>query len=349
MITIMVWKTAKKFVTIKLLQFGFIGNAQLRMVKRLSQETKANYGGQAVIEGVMFAGRHVNVTAVRRKNNEITFYEVPRQDKPWMNKLKKIPFIRGIVGIFDASAKGYQHLNYAAEKYAEDEEGPEANPQDKQESKWNLAMIVGVAVVGVLSLVFSKIIFTAVPAIIEELLLGKAFDNRVVHTLIEGLIKIAFLLGYLWLIAKTPIIKRLFQYHGAEHKVITAYEAGVDLTVKNVQKFNTLHYRCGSSFIILSVIIGVVIYSFIPYDNLWERVYPRLLLIPVVIGISYEFLRLTNALRDVPVLRWLGYPGLWLQLLTTKQPEDDQVEVSIASFNRMRELDKELVSNKAAS
>ncbi|MEW9106955.1 DUF1385 domain-containing protein, partial [Paenibacillus sp.] len=111
----------------------------------------------------------------------------------------------------------------------------------------------------------------------------------------------------------------------------------------------TLHYRCGSSFIILSVIVGVVIYSFIPYDNLWERIYPRLLLIPVVMGVSYEFLRLTNALRDVPVLRWLGYPGLWLQLLTTKEPTDDQVEVSIASFNRMRELDRELQSNQAVS
>ncbi|SYX84805.1 conserved membrane protein of unknown function [Paenibacillus alvei] len=311
-------------------------------------DQKSIYGGQAVIEGVMFGGKHVNVTAVRRKDQSITFYEVPKKDKAWVAKLKRIPLLRGIVGIFDASAKGYQHLNYAAEKYAEDEEGIEAAEAGK-DSKWNLAMIVGVAVVGILSLIFSKIIFTTVPVVIEELIFGSTFNNIVIHTVIEGVIKIAFLLGYLWLISKTPIVKRLFQYHGAEHKVITAYEAGVDLTVQNVQKFSTLHYRCGSSFIILSVIVGVVIYSFIPYDNLWERIYPRLLLIPVVMGVSYEFLRLTNALRNVPVLRWLGYPGLWLQLLTTKEPTDDQVEVSIASFNRMCELDQELQPNQAVS
>jgi uncharacterized protein YqhQ len=131
----------------------------------------------------------------------------------------------------------------------------------------------------------------------------------------------------------------LFQYHGAEHKVISAYEAGLDLTVRNVQKFNTLHYRCGSSFIILTVIIGVIIYSFVSYDSFTQRIIQRLILLPLVIGVSYEALRITNALRDIPVLRYLGYPGLWLQKLTTKQPEDAQVEVSIASFNRMREID----------
>jgi uncharacterized protein YqhQ len=138
-------------------------------------------------------------------------------------------------------------------------------------------------------------------------------------------------------------MKRLFQYHGAEHKVINAYEAGLPLTVANVQKSSRLHYRCGSSFIIFTAIIGVLVYSvfniFNPYDSLWERVYERLLLIPVVIGVSFETLYLTNLLRETPLLRFLGYPGLWLQKLTTKEPTDEQVEVAIASFNRMRELD----------
>ncbi|WP_028544127.1 DUF1385 domain-containing protein [Paenibacillus taiwanensis] len=311
----------------------------------MSEQSKAIYGGQAVIEGVMFQGRHVNVTAVRRKNNEISYYEVPREEKKWLNALKKIPLLRGLVGIIEASARGAQHLNYAAEKYAEDEEGP-IQESDKK-SGWSLSMILGVAVVGVLSFIFGKVIFTAAPAVIEQLLFGKAFENQVVHTIIEGIIKIVILIVYLWVISMTPIIKRLFQYHGAEHKVITAYEAGLELTVKNVQKFNTLHYRCGSSFIVLTVIVGVIIYSFVSYDSLLERVLWRLALLPLVIGVSYEFLRFTNALRDVPVLRFLGYPGLWLQLLTTKEPSDDQVEVSIASFNRMLELDKQLQPNGA--
>ncbi|GBF72639.1 hypothetical protein PA598K_00902 [Paenibacillus sp. 598K] len=321
----------------------------------MPQDSKAIYGGQAVIEGVMFAGKHVNVTAVRRKNNDIVFYEVPKSSPRWVQNLKKIPLVRGVVGIVESSAKGSQHLNFSAEAYAEDEgesEGKQeqtaqaaAPPKKEEKSGWNLTMILGVAVMGVLSFVFGKLVFTVVPAVLEELIFGSSF-SIFVHNLIEGLIKIIFLLTYLYLISLTPIVKRLFQYHGAEHKVISAYEAGEELTVKNVQKYTRLHYRCGSSFIILSVIIGVIVYSFFQWDSLWQRVYLRVLLLPLVLGVSYEALRFTNALRDTPVLRFLGYPGLWLQKLTTKEPTDDQVAVSIASFNRMRELDGQMAEPK---
>ncbi|MNH74804.1 hypothetical protein D3C87_267360 [compost metagenome] len=314
------------------------------------QSSPAIYGGQAVIEGVMFGGKHVNVTAVRRKNQEITFLEVPKKDKRWVTQLRKVPLLRGIVSIVDASAKGSKHLNYSAEALADDELSPEEKAQQKakQESSFSLTMILGVAIMGIISFVFGKVVLTVVPAVIEDFLFKNAFSSTFVHTLLEGVIKIIFLLAYLWAISLTPMIKRLFQYHGAEHKVISAYEAGEELTVKNVQKYSRLHYRCGSSFMVLTVIVGVVIYSFFHWDNLWERVYIRLLLLPLVIGVSFELLRITNSLRDIPVLRYLGYPGLWLQLLTTKEPNDDQVEVSIASFNRMRELDAELERNASA-
>jgi uncharacterized protein YqhQ len=312
----------------------------------LPQDSKNSiYGGQAVIEGVMFAGKHVNVTAVRRKNDEIVYYEVPKISKPWVQKLKKIPIVRGVVGILESSGKGSQHLNFSIEKYAEDEaEGDPAKEEVKKEegkSGWSLSMIVGVTLAGVISFIVGKLAFTIIPAVIEQHLFQNANIGIFLHNLIEGLIKIIFLLGYLYIISMTPIIKRLFQYHGAEHKVISAYEAGEELTVKNVQKYTRLHYRCGSSFIILSVIVGVIVYSFFHWDNLWERIYIRVLLLPVVLGASYELLRITNSLRYTPVLRFMGYPGLWLQLLTTKEPSDDQVEVSIASFNRMRELDQQ--------
>ncbi|WP_409346427.1 DUF1385 domain-containing protein [Paenibacillus sp. MBLB4367] len=301
-------------------------------------QNNAIYGGQAVIEGVMFAGQKVHVTAVRRKSNqEITFLEVPKTEKSWVRSLKKIPFVRGIVAIVEASAKGSRHLNFSAEVYAEEEGEPQ-----KESSGFSLTMLVGVAVAGVLSFLFGKLVFTLVPAVLEDLLFRNHFDNPILHNLLEGVIKIVFLLGYIYLISLTPVVKRLFQYHGAEHKVISAFEAGVELTVRNVQKFNTLHYRCGSSFIVLTVLIGVIIYSFVPYDTLTERIVQRLILLPIVIGVSYEALRFTNMLRDTPVLRFLGYPGLWLQLLTTKEPEDSQVEVSIASFQRMRELDSQI-------
>lgn len=321
-----------------------------RVERKLPQQIPCIYGGQAVIEGVMFAGRNVNVTAVRRKNEEIVFYEVPKTSNPWLQKLKKIPFVRGIIGILESSAKGSQHLNFSIEAYAEDEAGEEAVQEpakNKQEGKsgWSLSMLVGVTLAGILSFVFGKLVFTLVPAAVEELLFSGVTDSIFVHNLIEGLIKIVFLIGYLYIISLTPLIKRLFQYHGAEHKVISAYEAGEELTVENVQKHTRLHYRCGSSFIVLSVIVGVLLYSlpFFTWDSLWERIYIRILLLPLVLGLSYEALRFTNALRDAPVLRFLGYPGLWLQLLTTKEPTNDQVAVSIASFNRMRELDQQVV------
>lgn len=301
-------------------------------------QTQNIYGGQAVIEGVMFAGKSAHVTAVRRKNNEISFLEVPRKEIPWVKKLSKVPFLRGLVGIVDSSAKGSRHLNFSAEVYAEEEGVVEEKKKEGLFDK--IGMILGVAVVGILSFIFGKLIFTLVPAVLEDVIFSSLFGGQILHNLLEGVIKIALLLVYIYIISLTPIIKRLFQYHGAEHKVISAYEAGLDLTVENVQKFNTLHYRCGSSFIVLTVIIGVIIYSFVPYDNLWERIIQRVFLLPVVIMVSYEVLRFTNSLRKTPVLRFLGYPGLWLQLLTTKEPDDSQVEVSIASFKRMQELDR---------
>ncbi|GAB7055481.1 MULTISPECIES: DUF1385 domain-containing protein [unclassified Paenibacillus] len=304
------------------------------------KQQNAIYGGQAVIEGVMFAGQKVHVTAVRRKDNTIHFLEVPKKEIGWVQTLKKIPFIRGIVGIIEASAKGSQHLNFSAEMFAEEDSGTKEEKKETFASK--MTMILGVAFIGILSFLFGKFVFTLVPTAIEQLLFGKMFENQIGHNLIEGLIKIILLIAYIYFISLTPMIKRLFQYHGAEHKVISAYEAGVELTVRNVQKFSTLHYRCGSSFIVFTVIVGVVIYSFFQYDSFVERIIQRIVLIPVVIGVSYELLRFTNSLRDVPVLRYLGYPGLWLQLLTTKEPDDSQVEVSIASFNRMRELDKQM-------
>jgi uncharacterized protein YqhQ len=306
------------------------------------------YGGQAVIEGVMFAGSNVHVTVVRRKDGTLDYLEVPKTEISWVQSLKKIPLLRGIVGIIEASAKGAQHLNFSAEAFAE-EESEGSTPAKKEEKPGffsNISMLLGVALIGILSFLFGKFVFTLVPVFIEQLLFQNLFSNQILHNLIEGIIKIILLIGYIYFISLTPMIKRLFQYHGAEHKVISAYEAGVELTVRNVQKFNTLHYRCGSSFIVFTVIVGVIIYSFLQYDSLWERIIQRIILLPLVMGVSYEVLRFTNSLRETPVLRYLGYPGLWLQMLTTKQPEDDQVEVSIASFNRMREAETRILEGR---
>lgn len=303
------------------------------------------YGGQAVIEGVMFGGQHAQVTAIRRQDGTIETYELQKQPIPWVEALKKIPLLRGLVVLIESSALGAKHLQFASDKFTADEEGEEVSSSTS--SKWG--MIFGVAVIGVLSLFLGKALFTALPAFITSIIFDPYVKNLVIQNLLEGVIKTLLLLAYLLILVQTPMIKRLFQYHGAEHKVIHAYEAGLDLTVDNVQKQSTLHYRCGSSFIILTIIVGVILYSFFSYDSIWERIWIRLLLIPVVTGLAYELLRLTNAVREIPVLRYMGYPGLWLQKLTTRQPDDDQVEVAIAAFQQMRALDQEFAKKRTAS
>jgi uncharacterized protein YqhQ len=302
----------------------------------MSEIKKPVYGGQAVVEGVMFGGKHNYVTAIRRKDSSIEYFRLKRKTNPLAQTLKKIPFLRGIVAILEASANGTKHLNYSTERYDVDPTEDHTLEENKKESK--LTMILGVAAVGIISFFFGKFIFTLIPVFLAELT-RPVFQTDLSQVLIEGFFKLTLLLGYIYAISFTPLIKRVFQYHGAEHKVINAFEQGKTLTIENVQAQSRLHYRCGSSFILFTVIIGVFVYMLVPLEPLWVRVLNRIALIPVVLGISFEVLQLTNAVRDIPVLRFLGYPGLWLQLLTTKEPSNDQVEVAIASFTELLRLE----------
>ncbi|WP_342043942.1 DUF1385 domain-containing protein [Bacillus sp. OTU530] len=304
----------------------------------MAEEAKQIYGGQAVIEGVMFGGREYTVTAVRRKDSSIEFYRLPRMQNRFLNILKRIPFLRGIAAILNASANGSKHLNFSSERFDVDPHDDHTLAQKKQEEQSKLTMILGVAAVGILSFLFGKVIFTAVPAILADLT-KPIFPSHLAQVMIESIIKLILLLVYIYFVSLTPLIKRVFQYHGAEHKVINAYESNLPLTVENVQGQTRLHYRCGSSFILFTVIVGMFVYLLVPTEPLWARVINRILLIPVVLGISFEVLQITNLVRNVPVLRVLGYPGLWLQLLTTKEPTDDQVEVAIASFHELLRLE----------
>ncbi len=309
------------------------------------QTSQPAYGGQAVMEGVMFGGKHTTVTAIRRKDDSLDFFEVEKKKRPTLEKLKKIPFLRGVVAIIEASANGTKHLNFSTERYDVDPSDDDQIETVEQSSK--MTMVLGVAAVGVLSFIFGKLVFTALPATLAELF-RPLFPGHLAQNLIEGFIKLVFLLTYIYLISLTPMIKRVFQYHGAEHKVINAYENNKSLTVENVQAQSRLHYRCGSSFILFTVIVGVFIYLAVPSEPLWERLTYRIALIPVVLGASYEVLQLTNKVRNKPSLKWLGYPGLWLQLLTTKEPKNGQVEVAIASFEEMRRRDEAFTEDKLA-
>lgn len=284
----------------------------------------------------MFAGKDHMVTAVRRNDDSIEYFHLKKEKKPLYQKLKKIPFVRGVVALFESAGFGSRHLEFASSRY-DVTPGEEDNDAGEEMSK--LQMWLGVAVVGILSFLFGKFVFTLVPMFMAEFL-KPWFPGKTIQILLESGFKLLLLLVYLYVISLTPLIKRVFQYHGAEHKVINCYEAGMPLTVENVQKQSRLHYRCGSSFILFTVIVGLFVYFLVPTDPMWVRLAWRIALIPVVIGISFEVLQATNAVRDVPVLRYLGYPGLWLQLLTTKEPKDEMVEVAIASFNKLHEVEK---------
>lgn len=304
----------------------------------MSKLQKTAYGGQAVIEGVMFGGKKMMVTAIRRKDQSIEYFQSSRRSNRVLTALKKIPFLRGIAAIIEASANGTQHLNFSSERYDVHPNEDDVIKEEKKESK--LSLILGVATIGVLSFLFGKVLFTLIPVFLANLT-RPIFASDLAQVVIESFFKLLLLLGYIYAISQTPLIKRVFQYHGAEHKVINAYENNQELTVKSVQAQSRLHYRCGSSFILFTVVVGMFVYLLVPTDPLWLRVVNRLALIPVVLGLSFEVLQLTNKVRHVPVLRFLGYPGLWLQLLTTKEPKDDQVEVAIASFQELLRIENE--------
>ncbi|MFT8362163.1 MAG: DUF1385 domain-containing protein [Sporolactobacillus sp.] len=301
------------------------------------------YGGQAVIEGVMMGGRFATVTAVRRKDQSVTYYECLKSSNPMFNRVKKIPLLRGIIAIFEASAVGSKHLNYSSDVYDELPETDEARVKAAaaEKNSGRIRSILGLTTIGILSFLFAKFVFDLAPALVAGSL-QFLIHGHLGQVLLEGLIKVVLLIGYILLISQTPLIKRLFQYHGAEHKVINTFESGVPLTVENVRAHSRLHYRCGSSFIVFTAIISVFLYLFFPTDPLWLRLVSRLLLIPVDLGLAYEFLRMTNRFRHTPVLRYLGYPGLWVQYLTTKEPSDDQIEIGIRAFEHMRAYDEQL-------
>lgn len=288
-------------------------------------------GGQALIEGVMFQGRTESASAIRRKDGSIETFNQPRILVPWVQSLKKIPFVRGVVALYESLKNGSAHMTFASDRY--DVDPAEEIVQPQQEKKQNFFMVIMIAVIGVISYIFSKLIFNVTPALLASMFQNvPALSGHVIQNLLEGGIKLVLLLSYLYLISLTPLIKRVFQYHGAEHKVINCYESGRPVTVENVRSSSRLHYRCGSSFILFTVFVGIGVYMIVPIDPLWVRLVSRLALLPVVIGISFEVLQFTNRFRDHRFLSVLGKPGLSLQLLTTREPNDQQIQVAIEAF-----------------
>lgn len=287
-------------------------------------------GGQAVIEGVMMKNMDRYAVSVRKPNGKIETKVEECVSFAEKHPLFQLPIFRGMVNFLESMVIGMKTLNYSASFYEDEEEQTESRTEQFLEKiLGEKAEKIIMGIVLVFSLAISIGLFMILPYIASEAL-GKLIQNEYVILLMEGIIRIAIFLGYIVLISQMEDIKRVFMYHGAEHKTINCLEAGVPLTPENVDNFSRLHKRCGTSFIFIVMIISMVFFFFIRVDTIWLRIVLRLLFLPLVAGVSYEFIRLAGS-SDHPLVQIFSKPGLALQRLTTKEPDHSMIEVAIAS------------------
>ena len=284
-----------------------------------------NYGGQAVLEGVMMRGPKHAVTAVRRPDGEIV-YRSEQLRGIYTSRLRKVPLARGVFMLLEAMMLGVKSLLFSANVALEEETGESV-------SQWYLWGMVA------LSLVFSVALFFMLPLFLTRLIpLG---ESTFLFMLSEGLIRIGIFVLYLKLVSLLPDLKRVFAYHGAEHKAINAYEDGQPLEIDTARRYTRVHYRCGTSFLFVVLVIAVLVFSLVGMPGFWWLLLSRIVLVPVIAAISYEIIFLGSRHCGNPVVRFLLAPGTWLQGLTTREPDDTQLEVSLASLKKLFELEEE--------
>ena len=290
-------------------------------------------GGQAVMEGVMMRGPKEIATAVRKSNGEIIIDKKEVSSVFTKYKFLKIPILRGVISFFESMITGVKCLMFSAEQ-ADLEDGEDYKPSkfeqwldDKFGDKVKDIVIYFSVFV---SLIFSVGLFILLPTVLVGWL-KKFIVSAPVLSLCEGGVRIVIFLAYLFLVSRMKDIQRVFEYHGAEHKTIAAYEHGEELTPENARKYSRLHPRCGTSFLLIVMIISIIFFSFLKWETVWQRMLYRLLLLPVVAGVSYEIIKFAGR-SDSKLVKWLTSPGLALQLLTTREPDDSQLEVAIAAL-----------------
>ena len=306
---------------------------------------KTSIGGQAVIEGVMMKGPKEMAIAVRKPDGEIIIEKKPVSERIRKSKILKWPLIRGCVGFFDSMVTGVKALMFSAQFFdIEGEEESESKFDQWLERKFGDKLkdiVIYVSVV--LSLIFSIGLFFLLPNFITELIAkisGISVDGTV-RTLIEGGVRMFIFLGYILLVSQMKDIKRVFMYHGAEHKTIATYEHGMELTVENARKGCRLHPRCGTSFLIFVMIVSVIVFLIIPKGLPWYmRAIFKILLLPLVAGISYEIIKFAGR-HENWFTKIISMPGMWLQYITTREPDDSQLEVAIASIKAVIPDNKE--------
>ena len=302
----------------------------------MSKKKITSIGGQAVIEGVMMRGPHKIAIAVRKPDGEIIRDENDVKTKgAWL----KIPIIRGVISFFSSMVIGVKALTFSAKFFDTEEEKsndtkknndkPNANKKKNGENdmpEWAIYLSV------LVSLMISVGLFMVLPNVIANFVVPNKEANVIMYNVVESVIKIAIFLGYLGVVSQMNDIKRVFEYHGAEHKSIFCYENGEELTVENVKKYSRFHPRCGTSFLLFVILISIVVFSLLGvHKNPFVNIGLRLLFLPLVAGISYEIIKFAGRSTN-KYITWLNEPGKWLQRLTTREPDDSQIEVAIASL-----------------
>lgn len=286
-------------------------------------------GGQAVLEGVMMKNRDKYAVAVRKPNGEIDVEVEEYKGVCGDKKFAKLPFIRGVFAFIDSLILGMKVTTYSASFYEEEDEKPSKTEGKLEKLLGNKADDIMMTFTVILSVIIAVALFMLLPLFLSDLL-GKYIRNASVIAIIEGLIRILIFIAYIAGISLMKDIKRLYMYHGAEHKCINCIEKGRPLTVKDVKRSSRQHKRCGTSFLLFVVLVSVIVFFFIRVDNMALKLILRIALVPVIAGISYEIIRLAGRSDNV-LVRIISAPGMWMQKLTTKEPEEDMIEVAIAS------------------
>jgi len=301
--------------------------------KGLKEVKKTSIGGQALIEGIMMKGPSKIATAVRKPDGEIVIKE-SNIKQIFKHKFFKLPLVRGSFVLIDSLVNGVKELMYSAEFYGKDYEEDALDRFLKKvfKDKADTAIIYTSVII---ALVFSIAIFILGPTILTNLL-KNIIKNSFLLNLVEGIVRVSLFVAYVYLVSKLEDIKRVFMYHGAEHKTIYCYEYGEELTVENVQRYSTLHPRCGTSFLINVLLISIIVFSFFGWPNPLLRLVIRLAMLPVIAGLSYELNRYVGrSSSDNIFTKIIAYPGFLIQKITTKEPDDSMIEVAIAAMKRV--------------
>lgn len=316
-------------------------DGEKKLKKKKKKTVYSGIGGQAVLEGIMMKNKEEYAVAVRLPNGKIDVQKFPANSIIGNSVLTKIPFVRGVFNFIDSMILGMKTLTYSASFYEDEEEETKTDAllnkifKDKAES-----VVMGCTVC--FSIVMAIALFMLLPYFISDYIAGFVANSSLI-AIIEGVTRILIFLLYVVLISLMKDIRRVYQYHGAEHKCINCIESGRPLTVRNVMRCSRLHRRCGTSFLLIVMMVSIILFLFIRVDSRLLKVVLRILLVPVIAGISYEILRIAGK-YDNWFVRLISAPGMWLQKITTREPDEEMVEVAIASIEKV--FDWEAFENK---